>query len=105
MERRSLLARPHRVVMGKGLDQQIADRDSIPVPGTKDSPVFVLGPGAEAQSNGLGRLRVAINRNGKFPAKHFQPANVIAMLMGKKKIQLLGATPHCSSRTTSLARA
>src|SRR4029077_4495092 len=72
---------------GKGLDQDIANRKFRT--GTKDSPVFVLAQ-AEA-TNGLGRLRVAINWNGKFPAKHFQPANVIAMLMCKKQtVELLG---------------
>src|SRR5690242_7369114 len=72
---------------GKIFDQNIADSEFST--STKDSPVFVLAQ-AEA-TNGLGCLRVAINWNGKFPAKHLQPANVIAMLMSKKQsIELLG---------------
>jgi hypothetical protein len=87
---------------GKGLDQDIADREFRT--GTKDSPVFVLAQ-AEA-TNGLGRLRVAINRKGKFPAKHLQPANVIAMLMGKKQsIELLGGDTALLKADHDLARA
>jgi len=87
---------------GKGLDQDIADREFRT--GTKDSPVFVLAQ-AEA-TNGLGRLRVAINWNGKFPAKHFQPANVIAMLMCKKQtVELLGGDATLLKADDDLARA
>jgi len=87
---------------GKGLDQDIADREFRT--GTKDSPVFVLAQG-EA-TNGLGRLRVAINWNGKFPAKHFQPANVIAMLMRKKQtVELLGGNATLLKADDDLARA
>jgi len=87
---------------GKGLDQDIADREFRT--GTKDSPVFVLAQ-AEA-TNGLGRLRVAINRKGEFPAKHLQPANVIAMLMGKKQsIELLGGDTALLKPDHDLARA
>ena len=87
---------------GKGLDQDIADRKFRT--GTKDSPVFVLAqPDA---TNGLGRLRVAINWNGKFPAKHLQPANVIAMLMGKKQtVELLGGDATLLKADDDLARA
>jgi hypothetical protein len=87
---------------GKGLDQYIADREFRTA--TKDSPVFVLAQ-AEA-TNGLGRLRVAINWNGKFPAKHFQPANVIAMLMCKKQtVELLGGDATLLKADDDLARA
>ena len=87
---------------GKGLDQDIADREFRS--GTKDSPVFVLAQ-AEA-TNGLGRLRVAINWNGKLPAKHFQPANVIAMLMCKKQtVELLGGDATLLKADDDLARA
>ena len=87
---------------GKGLDQDIADREFRT--GTKDSPVFVLAQG-EA-TNGLGRLRVAINWNGKFPAKHFQPANVIAMLMCKKQtVELLRGNATLLKADDDLARA
>ena len=87
---------------GKGLDQDIADREFRS--GTKDSPVFVLAQ-AEA-TNGLGRLRVAINWNGKLPAKHFQPANVIAMLMCKKQtVELLGGNATLLKADDDLARA
>ena len=87
---------------GKGLDQDIADREFRT--GTKDSPVFVLAQ-AEA-TNGLGRLRVAINWNGKFPAKDFQPANVIAMLVCKKQpVELLGGDATLLKADDDLARA
>jgi hypothetical protein len=87
---------------GKTLDQNIADSEFAT--GAKDSPVFVL---AEPEAtNGLGRLRVAINRKGKFPAKHLQPANVIAMLMSKKQsIELLGGDTALLKPDYDLARA
>ena len=87
---------------GKTLDQNIADSEFRT--GTKDSPVFVLAQ-PEA-TNCLGRLRVAINWNGKFPAKHFQPANVIAMLVRKKQaIELLGGDATSLKPDDDLARA
>jgi len=87
---------------GKTLDQNIADSEFRS--GAKDSPVFVLAQ-PEA-TNGIGRLRVAINWNGKFPAKHFQPANVIAMLMRKKQaIELLGGDAALLKADDDLARA
>src|SRR6266516_5794357 len=87
---------------GKTLDQNIANREYAT--GAKDSPVFVLAQ-PEA-TNGLGRLRVAINWNGKFPAKHLQPANVIAMLMSKKQsIELLGGDVALLKPHDDLARA
>src|SRR5438270_14052460 len=87
---------------GKTLDQNIADSEFRS--GAKDSPVFVLAQ-AEA-TNGLGRLRVAINWNGKFPAKHFQPANVIAMLVCKKQtVELLGGDATLLKADDDLARA
>jgi hypothetical protein len=87
---------------GKGLHQDIADREFRT--GTKDSPVFVLAQ-AEA-TNGLGGLRIAVNWNGKLPAKHLQPANVIAMLMRKKQsIELLGGNATLLKPDDDLARA
>ena len=86
----------------KTLDQNIADSEF----GTsaKNSPVFVLAQ-PEA-TNGLGRLRVAINRKGKFPAKHLQPANVIAMLMSEKQsIELFGGDAALLKPDDDLARA
>src|SRR5207245_5609048 len=87
---------------GKTLDKNITDskfRTS-----TKDSPVFVLAQ-PEA-TNGLGRLCVAINWNGKFPAKHFQPATVIAMLVCKKQtVELLGGDATLLKADDDLARA
>jgi len=87
---------------GKTLDQNIADSEFGT--GAKDSPIFVLAQ-PEA-TNGLGRLRVAINWNGKFPAKHLQAANVIAMLMSKKQsIELLGGDAALLKPHDDLARA
>jgi hypothetical protein len=87
---------------GKGLNQNIADSEFRS--GAKDSPVLVL---AQAETtNGLGRLRVAIDWNGKFPAKHLQPANVIAMLVRKKQaIELFGGDPTLLKADDDLARA
>ena len=87
---------------GKTLDQNIADSEF----GTsaEDSPVFVLAQ-PEA-TNGLGRLCVAINWKGKLPAKHLQPANVIAMLMSEKQtIELLGGDAALLKADDGLARA
>jgi len=51
-------------------------------------------------------LRVAINRKGKFPAKHLQPANVIAMLMSEKQsIELFGGDAALLKPDDDLARA
>jgi hypothetical protein len=87
---------------GETLDQDVANSEFSP--GAKDSPIFVLAQ-AEA-TNGLGGLCVAINWNGKFPAKHLQPANVIAMLMSKKKsIELLGGDTALLKPDNDLARA
>jgi hypothetical protein len=87
---------------GKTLDQNIADSEFGT--GAKDSPIFVL-PQPEA-TNGLGRLRVAINRKGEFPAKHSQPANVIAMLMSEKQsIELFGGDAALLKPDDDLARA
>jgi hypothetical protein len=87
---------------GETLDQNIADSEFRP--GPKDSPVFVLAQ-PEA-TNGLGCLRIAINWNGKFPAKDLQPANVIAMLMSKKQsIEVLGGDAALLKPDDDLARA
>ena len=99
----SVADRLDRIVWdGKTLDQNIADSEFRT--GAKDSPVFML---AEAEAtNGLGRLRVAINWNGKFPAKHLQPANVIAMLMSQKQaIELLRGDAALLKPDDDLARA
>src|SRR2546423_14620213 len=78
----SVADRLDRIVWdGKTLDQNIADSEFAT--GAKDAPVFVLTQ-PEA-TNGLGRLRIAVNWNGNLPAKHLQPANMIAMLMCKKQ--------------------
>src|SRR5207247_5695182 len=100
---KSVPDRLDRVVWdGKTLDQNIADGEFRT--GAKDSPVFVLAQ-PEA-TNGLGRLPVAINWNGKFPAKHLQTANVIAMLMSKKQtIELLGGNAALLKPDDDLARA
>ena len=72
---------------GKTLDQNIADSEFAT--GAKDAPVFVFTQPEAA--NGLGGLRIAVNWNGKLPAKYLQSANVIAMLVSEKQsIELLG---------------
>src|SRR5213082_2132571 len=85
----------------KSLDQAIADSEFAT--GAKNAPVFVLTQ-PEA-TNGLGRLRIAVNWNGKLPAKHLQPANMIAMLMRKKQsIELLGQRHTAQAGRRSDAR-
>ena len=87
---------------GKTLDQNIADSEFAT--GAKDAPVFVLTE-PEA-THGLGGLRIAVNWNGKLPAKHLQPANVIAMLVSKKQsIELLGGNATLLKPDDDLARA
>jgi hypothetical protein len=87
---------------GETLDQNIADSEFAT--GAKDAPVFVLTE-PEA-THGLGGLRIAVNWNGKLPAKHLQPANVIAMLVSKKQsIELLGGNATLLKPDYDLARA
>ena len=87
---------------GKTLDQNIADSEFAT--GAKDAPVFVFTQPEAA--NGLGGLRIAVNWNGKLPAKHLQPANVIAMLVSKKQsIELLGGNATLLKPHYDLARA
>jgi len=87
---------------GETLDQNIADSEFAT--GAKDAPVFVLTE-PEA-THGLGGLRIAVNWNGKLPAKHLQPANVIAMLVSKKQsIELLGGNATLLKPHYDLARA
>ena len=58
--------------------------------GTKDPPVRMLIQRTTG-ANRFGGLRVGVNRNFQFPAKHFEAANVVAMFMGKKNaVELLG---------------
>ena len=57
-------------------------------------------------TNGLSRLRVAVNWNGQLPAKHLQPANMIAMLMSEKQaIELFRADAALLKPDHDLARA
>ena len=62
---------------------------------------FRCSPTNAIAADSFRRLGVAINRDGEFAAKHFEAANMIAVLVGEKDaIELVGATPHCSSRVT-----
>ena len=99
----SVADRLDRIVWdGKTLDQNIADSELAT--GAKDAPVFVLTQPEAA--NGLGGLRIAVNWNGKLPAKHLQSANVIAMLVSKKQsIELLGGNATLLKPHYDLARA
>jgi len=65
---------------GKSLNGDIADRKVRT--GPKQLPVSVCGQGSAADR--FRRERVAINRDVKFSAKHFEAANVIAMFVGKE---------------------
>jgi hypothetical protein len=51
-------------------------------------------------------LGVAVNGNGKLPAKHLQPAHMVAMLMSEKQaIELLGGDAALLKPDHDLARA
>ena len=65
---------------GKRLHGDIADRKIRA--GLKQPPVPMPGQGAAA--NCFRSERVTIDRNVKFPAKHFEAANVIAMFVGEE---------------------
>src|SRR5438874_11526643 len=87
---------------GETLDQNIADSEFAN--GAKDAPVFVLTE-PEA-THGLRGLRIAVNWNGKLPAKHLQLASVIAMLVSKKQsIELLAGNATLLKLHYDLARA
>ncbi len=71
---------------GKSLHGDIANRKIRA--GLKQPPVPVAGQGAAA--NRFRGERVAVNRDMKFPAEHFEAANVIAMFVGEKNAIELG---------------
>ena len=71
---------------GESLHQDIADIELGA--GAKDAPVPVIAQSETA--NGVGGLSVAINGNGKSPAKDFEATDVVAVFMGEKEaIELL----------------
>ena len=87
---------------GKSLNGDIADRKVRT--GSKQPPVPVSGQGAAADC--FGRERVAINWNTKFPAKHFETANVIAMFVGEQDaIELFGSDSALGEAQDELSRA
>ena len=86
----------------KSLDSDIADRKVRA--GPKQPPIPVSGQGPATDR--FRRERVAINRDMKFPAKHFEAANVIAMFVGEKDaIQLLDTDSAKFESRKDLARA
>jgi hypothetical protein len=66
---------------GKRLDLNIADRKLGPSP--KNSPVPILIQAA-IEADGFGGKRIGIDRNPKFAAKNFEPANMISVLVGQQ---------------------
>ena len=87
---------------GKSLNGDIADRKIRT--GPKQPPVPVSGQGSAADR--FRRERVAINRDMKFPAKHFEAANVIAMFVGEEDaIELVGSDSALGEAQDKLARA
>jgi hypothetical protein len=64
----------------KGLDMNIADGEIRSR--SKQPPVPVTGQGAAADR--FGRERVAVDRDLKFAAEHFETTNVIAVLVGQE---------------------
>jgi hypothetical protein len=62
--------------------------------------------GQNAAANGFGRERIAIDRDLKFPAEHFETANVIAVLVGEEHaIELPRRDPALLEPQDELARA
>src|SRR5450755_2110680 len=87
---------------GKSLNRDIADRKIRT--GPKQPPVPVSGQCAAADC--FRRERVAINWDTKFPAKHFEAANVIAMFVGEEDtIELVGSDSALSEAQDKLSRA
>ena len=86
---------------GKSLNGDIADRKVRA--GPKQPPVPVSGQGSAA--NRFRRERVAINWDTKFPAKHFEAANVIAMFVGEEDtIEPVGSDAALSEAQDKLPR-
>ena len=87
---------------GESLHGDIADRKIRA--GLKQPPVPV--PGQRAAANRFRGERVAINGDMKFPAKHFEAANVIAMFVGEENaIELVGSDAALGQAQDKLARA
>jgi hypothetical protein len=87
---------------GKSLNGDIADRKVRTSP--KQLPVSVCGQGSAADR--FRRERVAINWDMKFPAKHFETANMIAMFVGEEDaIELVGGDSALGEAQDKLSRA
>jgi hypothetical protein len=88
---------------GKGLDVDVANRELRA--GTKDSPVPMLIQRATG-SHRFGGRRVCVDRNVKFPAENFEPANVVAVFVGEEHaIELFGQYPALLQAKHDLTRA
>jgi hypothetical protein len=100
---KSIADRLDRVVGdGESLDENVANSEFSA--GPKDAPVSMFRETFAA--NGLSGLRVAINRDGKFAAKHFEPANVITVLMGEQNaVELVRRDTALFEPDDDLARA
>jgi uncharacterized protein len=100
---KSVTDRIDRIVRnGKRLDVNIADRKVRS--GSKQPPVPMIGQ--HTATNGFGGERIAIDRDLKFPAEHFETANVIAMLVGQEDaIELPRRDPALLEPQNELARA
>jgi hypothetical protein len=63
-------------------------------------------PGQGASADCFRRERIAIDRDLKFPAKHFETANMIAMFVGEENaIELLRGNSALREAQDKLARA
>src|SRR5205823_4176962 len=73
----------------KSLDGDIANRKLTT--GAKDPPIAMPIQGVIA-ANRLGRKRVRVDRDLKFSAENFEPANMIAVFVSENNsVDLLGA--------------
>ena len=88
----------------KSLNRDIANRKIRA--GPKQPPVPVFGLEESAAPDRFRRERVAIDRDIKFPAKHFEPANMIAMFVGEEDaIELFGRDSALGEAQDELPRA
>src|SRR5581483_5049486 len=72
--------------------------------GAKNSPVSMLVQGATAANRFRG-LRIGVDGDLQFPAKNFEPANVVAMFVGKEDtIELLRSDTALLEADRDLAR-
>jgi len=88
---------------GKSLDRNVTNGKLRA--GTENSPIAMLLEQSVVANRFCGQ-RVAINRQVKFTAEHFEPTNVIAVLVGEKDaVELVGCDATFRQAQHQLPRA